>query len=219
MFNMTLLRKISFSVGENSLYLTAAAKLANRRPNTPSQGYYYNEALKAHDWFLASGLINSNNLINNGLDLNTCQNDGAAVFTYNQGIILGGLTELSWASGDASHIDLANTIAMSAINALTDENGILTEECEATNTCNRDLQQFKGVFGRNIQFMFNRAALTDDIKTTYKNFLTRNADSIWSNDQVDNQLGLDWSGPNSMSTIQTQSSALDAIVGAACVSI
>jgi predicted alpha-1,6-mannanase (GH76 family) len=203
---------------ENELYLTAAAKLANRRPNTPSPGYYYNEAVKAYNWFMASGLINSDNLINNGLDLTTCKNDGTAVFTYNQGIILGGLTELSWAADDTSYIDLANTIAMTAIKDLTDANGILTEKCEP-NSCNGDLQQFKGIFGRNIQFMYNRAALTDDIKNAYKNFLTTNANSIWSNDQVDNQLGLDWSGPNSMATIQTQSSALDAIVGAAAVSL
>jgi predicted alpha-1,6-mannanase (GH76 family) len=140
------------------------------------------------------------------------------VFTYNQGIILGGLVELSWASGDSAYIDLANTIALAAISHLTDPNGILTEECEP-NACNRDLQQFKGIFGRNIQFLYNRAALTDDVKATYKTFLTMNANSIWSNDQVDNQLGLDWSGPDSMSTIETQSSALDAIVGAACVSL
>ena len=51
---------------ENELYLTAAAKLANRKPSSPSGGYYFNEAIKAYDWFIGSGLINSQNLINNG---------------------------------------------------------------------------------------------------------------------------------------------------------
>ena len=33
---------------ENELYLTTAAKLANRLPSTPSAYYYLNEAVKAY---------------------------------------------------------------------------------------------------------------------------------------------------------------------------
>jgi len=202
---------------ENELYLTTAAKLANRRPSTPSEGYYYDEAIKAYTWFVNSGLINSQNVINNGLDLSTCKNDGNYVFSYNQGIILAGLAELTWASGDSKYNVLANTIAVAAIANLTDANGILHEPCESTG-CNGDEEQFKGVFGRNIQFLYQRAnVLPTETATLYKNFLTTNADSIWADDQVDNQLGLVWSGPSGTATVQTQSSALDAIVGAACV--
>ncbi|KAG9237322.1 glycoside hydrolase family 76 protein [Amylocarpus encephaloides] len=203
---------------ENELYLTAAAKLANRLPSTPSEGYYYTEALKAYRWFISSGLINSDNLINNGLDLTTCKNDGTVVFTYNQGILLSGLAELTWASGDQSYTDLANTLALAGMDSMTDSNGVLHEQCEP-DACGKDLQQFKGIFGRNIQFLYNRATgVPEATRTRYRDFLRANADSIWAYDQVDNQLGLVWSGPSSMATIETQSSALDAIVGAACVS-
>jgi len=203
---------------ENELYLTAAAKLANRRPNTPSGGYYFNEAIKAYEWFIASGLINSDNVINNGLVLSTCKNDGNIVFSYNQGILLSGLAELTWSTGDAKYNQLANTIALAAIANLTDANGILHEPCEKTG-CNSDTQQFKGIFGRAIQFLVNRAmVMPAATRATYVDFLRRNADSIWAYNQVDNQLGLVWSGPKGTATIQTQSSALDAIVGAACVS-
>ncbi|CZR69347.1 related to endo-1,6-alpha-D-mannanase [Phialocephala subalpina] len=203
---------------ENELYLTAAAKLANRRPSTPSQGYYFAEALKAYTWFINSGLINSDNTINNGLVLSTCKNDGNYVFSYNQGILLSGLAELTWSTGDSKYNELANTIATAAISALTDANGILHEPCEATG-CDADEEQFKGVFGRNIQFLVNRATvLPAATKTLFVNFLTTNANAIWADDQVDNQLGLVWSGPSGTATIQTQSSALDAIVGAAAVS-
>ncbi|CAG8955608.1 hypothetical protein HYFRA_00009562 [Hymenoscyphus fraxineus] len=202
----------------NELYITTAAKLANRRPATPSPGYYYQEAIKAYDWFIKSGLINKDNLINNGLNLQTCKNDGNPVFSYNQGIILSGLAELSWASGDSSYIDLANTLALAGIKELTDENGILHEKCEATGSCNADMEQFKGVFARNIQYLVNRAAIPAETRNTYKTFLQKNADSIWVHDGVSNQLGLVWSAPDSKATVQTQSSALDAIVGAACVS-
>ncbi|KAL2073910.1 hypothetical protein VTL71DRAFT_11236 [Oculimacula yallundae] len=202
---------------ENELYLSAAAKLANRRPHFPSEGYYYDEAIKAYEWFVGSGLINSENVINNGLDLATCKNDGNHVFTYNQGIILGGLAELTWATGDAKYNELANTIALAAMDKLTTENGILTDPCD--KGCNSDTEQFKGVFGRNIQFLVNRATvLPDATRKIFTDFLRKNADSIWAYDQVDNQMGLVWSGPKGTASIQTQSSALDAIVGAACVS-
>jgi predicted alpha-1,6-mannanase (GH76 family) len=203
----------------NELYITASAKLANRRPNTPSGGYYYNEAVKAWNWFKASGMINGQNLINDGLDIaNGCGNNGQAVFTYNQGIILGGLTELTWASGDSSYQEEATTLAAATLSTMTDANGILHETCEP-NACSPDLQQFKGIFGRNIQFMYNRATgLSDETKAQYQSFLQKNANAIWADDQINNQLGLVWSGPGSTATIQTQSSALDAIVGAAAVS-
>ena len=207
---------------ENELYLSAAAKLANRRPFSPSEGYYYNEAIKAYDWFTASGLINDDFLINNGLDLTTCKNDGFPILTYNQGIILGGLTELSWVNGERKYLDLANKIANATITTMTDANGILHEEvCESEKGdrgCSTDLQQFKGIFGRNVQFLHERAeGLSEEVKTQYKTFLQKNADSIWAFSQADNQLGLVWSGPQTSATVMTQISALDAIVGAACV--
>jgi predicted alpha-1,6-mannanase (GH76 family) len=149
--------------------------------------------------------------------LSTCKNDGNLVFTYNQGIILSGLAELAWATGNNSYNDLANTLALAGIDHLTDANGILHEPCEATG-CDGDEQQFKGIFGRNIQFLYNRATdLPAATAATYKNFLLVNANAIWADDQVNNQLGLVWSGPETTATIQTQSSALDVIVGAACV--
>lgn len=67
--------------------------------------------------------------------------------------------------------------------------------------------------------MVNRMTGLDDVtKQTYTTFLETNANAIWADDQINNQLGLVWSGPTGTVTIQTQSSALDVIVGAACVS-
>lgn len=161
-------------------------------------------------------MINSENLINDGLDMTTCLNNGIVPFSYNQGIILSGLAELTWATGLDSYNELANTLALSSIPAIT-VNGILHESCEPN--CSGDEQQFKGVLGRNIQFLVNRAdVLPDSTRATYVNILQTSADAIWADDQVNNQLGLIWSGPDGQTaTVQTQGSALDAIVGAACV--
>jgi len=198
----------------NELYITTAAKLANRSPHSPSDGYYWNEALKAHDWFMASGMINSDNVVNDGLNSN-CQNNGYETFTYNSGVILGGLTEMAWASGDNSYNEKANTLALAAIAHFTDSNGILHEPCEP-NSCDSDEQQFKGILARNINFMVNRATnLPESTRETYVNFLQKNADSIWAHDQSNDFLGLVFNGPPGTATIQTQGSALDVIVGAA----
>jgi predicted alpha-1,6-mannanase (GH76 family) len=203
----------------NELYITTAIKLANRAPNTPSPGYYMNEAQRSWDWFWASGMINSQNLVNDGLtSAPACQNNGIEEFTYNQGVILSALTEFAWATNNQTYNDLANTLALAGIAHFTDSNGILHEPCEP-NACDGDEEQFKGVFGRNVQFMVNRMnSLSDGDRQTYVGFLQTNANAIWSEDQVSNQLGLVWSGPGGTATVQTQSSALDVIVGAACVS-
>lgn len=167
-----------------------------------------------------SGLINDYNLINDGIDMTTCKSDPVPsnnVFTYNQGIILAGLVELTWATGVASYTTLANEIAMAAIKNMTDSNGILRESCEP-DACDGDEQQFKGVLARGIAFLFLRA---DGMATTemevYQQFLQTNANAIWADDSSDYNLGLVWSGPYQTADVQTQSSALDAIVGAACV--
>ncbi|KFZ24108.1 hypothetical protein V502_01416 [Pseudogymnoascus sp. VKM F-4520 (FW-2644)] len=200
---------------ENELYLSAAAKLANRKPSSPSGGYYFNEAIKAYEWFFKSGMINNEFLINDGLTAD-CKNNGAATWSYNQGVILGGLTELSWSSGDAKYTTLAVNIAKAAITKLTNADGILTDAC---GTCGGDGGQFKGVFVRNVQFMYNRAnGLMDATKAQFKAFLQLNADTVWEKDQEGNYLGPVWAGPYIRADVNSQSSALDLLVAAAGVS-
>ena len=210
----------------NELYITTAAKLANRRPSTPRGGYYWDEAVKAHKWFLQSGMINSDNLVNDGLKIvrngadTHCENNGIVAFTYNQGAMLAGLTEMAWSSGDNSYNDLANTLALAGIAHFTDDKGILHEPCEP-NACDNDEDQFKGVFARNIQFMVSRAnSMPFGNKERYVRFLQTNADAIWA-DAQDGKVGLVWSEPAQQqrpANIQTQSSALDMLVAAAAVS-
>lgn len=90
-------------------------------------------------------MINGNNLINDGLDINpdgSCTNNGAQIWSYNQGVVLGGLVELSRATGNSEYLSEATSIAEAAIEALS-EDGILHESCEP-NDCGGDGSQFKG---------------------------------------------------------------------------
>ncbi|KAI0971498.1 glycoside hydrolase family 76 protein [Xylaria arbuscula] len=191
----------------NELYLKVAASLANRVP--AQKDYYVGIAQKQWAWFKSSGLINKDNLINDGLD-DKCANNGQNTWTYNQGVILGGLVELSKATGDTSLLTEASTIATAAIAHLS-QNGVLYEGCEPN--CGSDGEQFKGVFMRNLREL-QQAAPQD----AFKNFLLANADAIWAKDRNSkNQLGVTWNGPFATADAGTQSSALDALVGAAAV--
>lgn len=193
---------------ENELFISVAAHLANRAAEG-KKPYYLSWAQESWSWFRASGMINAQYTINNGLDLATCKNDGGTVWSYNQGVILGALVELNTASPNPTYLTTAKSIATAAIAALSDANGILHDPCEPN--CGNDGPQFKGVFMRNLQVLQQAAPVP-----AYKTFIDRNADSIWAKARSGqgNLLGLVWSGPFDAATASTQSSALDALVAA-----
>ncbi|KAI1113141.1 glycoside hydrolase family 76 protein [Nemania sp. NC0429] len=191
----------------NELYLKVAASLANRVPGR--KDYYLDIAKKEWAWFKSSGIINKDHLINDGLD-EDCKNNGMKTWTYNQGVILGALVELSKASGDASLLTEASSIATAAIVHLT-KDGILYEGCEPD--CGADGAQFKGVFMRNLCALQQAAP-----QEPFKSFLLKNADAIWAKDRNSkNELGPTWNGPFSTASAGTHSSAMDALVAAVAV--
>lgn len=166
----------------NELYLSVAAHLANR----VKTGNYKALALQQWKWFLGSGMINSDNLINDGLG-SSCENNDGTVWSYNQGVVLGGLAELSKATGDSQYITKAQTIADAAIASLAPD-GILHEVCEPN--CGSDGPQFKGIFARNLMLLQQTSSVP-----RYATFLENNAESIWNTDRnANNALGLVWSG-------------------------
>ena len=120
----------------NELFLTVAAQLANRAIN---KSYYLQWALTQWKWFEGSGLINSQNNINDGIDLGTCQNNNEYIWSHNQGVIIGGLLELYQANANFTYITIAQKIASAAITELSDSKGILHEKCEPN--CGSDAPQ------------------------------------------------------------------------------
>ncbi|KAL6862713.1 hypothetical protein ACO1O0_002950 [Amphichorda felina] len=196
----------------NELYLSVAASLANRIPDEK----YLDIAKNQWTWFKNSGMINKNNLINDGLDKN-CKNNGMQTWSYNQGVILGGLKELFIATGDTRLLQEAHIIAKAAIKALSNENGVLveTDKCELrAGNCGRDGQQFKGIFVRNLRYLHDIAPDPE-----FKDTILRNANAIWANNRNDrNMLGIAWNGPYIKATGASHSSALDVIVAAVSVS-
>lgn len=191
----------------NELYLTLAARLHQRTSREKGvSGSYREWAQREWDWFKASGMINDRNLINDGLNREG-KNNGGQTWTYNQGVILGGLVEMYRITRKRSYLEQAESIADAAIQSLVNEQGILMEPCERNSDCGGDGPQFKGIFMRNLGVLYSVTK-----KRAYRDFIRRNADSIWAeNRNEQNQLGLRWAGPFDRADASRQSSALDAL--------
>lgn len=202
----------------NELYLSVAASLANRIP--AQKAHYTNIARDQWNWFRKSGLINDKHLINDGLVIRAdgrCLNNNGQTWSYNQGVILGGLVELAQATGDRSYLSQAIPIALAAIDRLDDnKTGIIREADNCEPNCGSDGSQFKGIFVRNLHYL-HKAAPRDE----FKNAIKKNAKSIWDKDRNNkNQLGIKWSGPADLGdgpTASTHSSALDVLVAALAI--
>jgi len=198
----------------NELFLSVAAHLANRTKGAERKRYL-SWGYREWRWFVSTGMINSNNLINDGLAEGSsggtrgdCVNNQRTVWSYNQGVVLGGLAELSIARHDPSLLVAAQGIAMAAITELVDSKGVLHDPCEPK--CGADGVQFKGIFIRNLVLLDQRQP-----QTVYRSFVNANADSIWNHARGPGlQLGQSWAGPFFPGNAATQSSALDALVGA-----
>ena len=197
----------------NELFLSVAAQLADRVDDPAQQAAYLAWAQKEWAWFAQSGMINGDHLVNDGLDASDpahCVNNGKPVYTYNQGVILGGLLALSRAGDrDSAPLAAAQAIGSAAIQHLTDSTGVLHERGEPNSGA--DGVQFKGIFVRNL------ATLNEAVRNSqYAAFLTTNARSIWQHARGPGpQFGQVWSGPFTGASAGTQSSALDALVAAA----
>lgn len=199
----------------NELFLSVAAHLVNRTAG-PTRSKYLEWSSREWRWFHASGMINEKNLINDGLGKTTghsagmgCTSNGRTAWTYNQGVILGGLVELSSVDHSPALRQAAQKIATAALTQLVDAKGILHDPCEPR--CGADGVQFKGIFVRNL-VLLNQSYP----QTAYRAFIDRNADALWKDARGPNfQLSERWSGPFDASNAASQTSALDALVGAA----
>ena len=192
----------------NELFLSVAARLAVLTKDTRQRTTYLAWANREWQWFVGSGMINPKQLVNDGLT-ESCKNNQRTIWTYNQGVILGGLVALHAVSGDAALLSEAHKIARAALSSLTDQQGVLHDPCEPK--CGGDGTQFKGAFVRNL-----RALNEADPKLAYDRFVRTNADSIWNQVRPpDYHLGEVWSATLGTPDASSQSSASDVLVTAA----
>jgi predicted alpha-1,6-mannanase (GH76 family) len=193
----------------NELFVKLAASIYNRT----HEKVYLDRALEIDRWFDASGMVNGRLLINDGLTQDgACKNNGGIPWSYNQGVILGGLVELSRATGDASY--LARARALADASTTTDpvtKNGITHDVCEeASDPCPGDGSAFKGIYLRNLGELDD--ALPDH---PYEAYIARQADSNYQKNRNSlDQYGIRWAGPLTPSNSSRQHSVLDIFIAA-----
>ena len=201
----------------NELFMAVTARLYLRTKDATWKTW----ALKEWDWFAGSGLIwgtaknfgtlpNQNfskeyeYLINDSLSTLGVNDGTQALWTYNHGVILRALCDLSIILGDPAPRFIAERIADAAI-AKFAPTGILTEPACDPN-CAVDNCQFKGVFIRNLAVLF-----VNDHNSTYSTFIKNNATSVLANGSGSSQFGSIWSRPPDALDFVRQTAGIDAL--------
>lgn len=187
----------------NELFLSVAVQLAAISSGDARAGYL-DWATKEERWFLQSGMINGQSLVNDGLDT-SCANNGKTTWTYNQGVILAGLVGYNKLTGDAVALKTANRIAEAVRTRLTDPTGVVHDPCEPN--CGHDGVQFKGILMRNMVPLL-RAAPSPALTT----LVIENANSVWNAARTPTgAFSVDWAGPPQDGGTGSLISALDAL--------
>lgn len=163
------------------------------------------------DWYVHSGMINTEIFqIEDGTN-NDCQPNRNAHYTYNQGVAIAVLAEMYKLTNEQSYLDLANQIATTTITkTLITENNILREMRPDIDKSN-DGVQFKGIFIRHLAFLYS---ITKD--PVYKDFIIRNANSILANDYdpQTKSFGCYWQGPIEKIGAAANACALECVIEA-----
>ncbi|MFD8612157.1 glycoside hydrolase family 76 protein [Streptomyces sp. NPDC059631] len=183
----------------NELFLQLNAALHNRIPGDTA---YLERAQREWSWFRQSGMINKDHLINDGLT-DACANNGQTTWTYNQGVVLGGLTELFRATGDSGLLSTARELADASTSRL-ETDGVLREPGESDG-CTGDGPSFKGAYVRGLGRL--DAQLSDH---PYAATLDRWADAAYARDRNSlDQYGPHWNGGAGTTDYGCQQSVLD----------
>lgn len=160
----------------NELFLSTAARLYRF---THEQAYR-DWTLKSWSWFRHSGMIAPDNLINDGLD-NQCRNNGGPTYSYNQGVILDGLLEISPLTEDGAPQQTASRIALAAIRAFTPSPGTFQEPGGPMNT---DARIFRGIFVRALGHVA-ASEVDHTTRTRIADWLSQQARSAWNSRKPD----------------------------------
>lgn len=189
----------------NELFLKLTAGLHNR---ISGDSQYLQWANDEWNWFRGTAMLDSTtHLVHNGV-ARDCSLE-TYILTYNQGVILGGLLELSNATGNSSYLNTAQDIANAATatnSTLVNSDGVLVEPA----TASVDDVTFKGVMMRNLYELWAKTGTQ-----SYASFIRAQANALWNNDRNgSNQFGYLWQGPFDSADAARQQSALDTMNGA-----
>ena len=192
----------------NELFLQVAVALHER---TPGDTAYAGWAQREWAWFQGSGMLTGSHLVIDGLA--ACRPDiSSPTWTYNQGVLIGGLVALARMTGSEAPLATAERIAGAVMDSQAlSPRGILRDPCEPSS-CDEDQPLFKGIFVKNLKLLADQAGRPGRAAgVSYAEYLRRNAAAVWSNDRRGDEFGLSWSGPFDSASTARQTSALDVL--------
>lgn len=197
----------------NELFLMLATALYE----TTHQPEYLQWAHREWNWFAQSGLINADSLINDGLD--HCRNNHGTPWTYNQGVVLGGLSGLFRITRQHAYLDQAVRIASATLDTLTiPVNGVAVLKEPGGGVPNSDQQQFKGIFVKHLAQLALALPHASAPRKRFADFLVANAEALWVHARNPaNQCNVYWHGGEQQPIYNatTQTAALDLLNAAA----
>ncbi|KAJ7116113.1 glycoside hydrolase family 76 protein [Mycena crocata] len=155
----------------------ASAAMAIRR-KTDS---YLTKAKATWDFLLKSGIRGTDNIWRDGIrhqSDGSCTIDGG-IFLYSQGLVVSALGLLYAATGDKTYLTEADK-TIEGVKAHLTVNGILIQNCDLTNDCDHNEQEYKGIFLKHLMYYLDHA--NDPEKTRkYAPFLALQSDAVHIN--------------------------------------
>ena len=138
--------------------------------------------------------------------LRSCRNNGQTTWTYNQGIVLSGLSGLYKYTEDGGLIEAAQNLIDSVLASqlVPTDSGVLVESCDPTSSCDQDQWMFKGIFFEHLGYFLADMTGLDGLKLSakkhllqkYSNFIKANAHAVWDvARRQDGKIGHWWGGP------------------------
>jgi hypothetical protein len=149
-------------------------------------------------------------------------------WTYNQGILLSGLSGLYKFTGDESLIKAGQKLVDSVMASylVPTEAGVLVESCDPYRTCNQDQWMFKGIFFQHLGYFLEDIAAFEELTLStkkslvqkYSSFIQANACAVWDvARQKDGKVGNWWDGPpgeeiRRQVSVETHASGIGAVL-------
>jgi len=232
----------------NALFIAVAAALGvryrRRNPSATDYQDYLSWALRGWKWFSSPhpdgvAMINEANLVNDSPNDQGVNNNTESVWSYNQGVILSGLCDLTELTGDESYTATAQKIADAFIKNPVhvasrsgrpaapppNQSGVIDGILHEYNDCSHDgapaghgaapgigTTVFKGIFVRNLARLHAKT-----LKASYGQFILANARSALSHIDENYQFGCNWAAPADEADFVRQTAGLDLVNAALLV--
>jgi predicted alpha-1,6-mannanase (GH76 family) len=232
----------------NALFISVAAALSARYRRRDPTGSDYEDylhwALRGWKWFSSPSpdgvaMINEANLVNDSPNNQGVNNNIESVWSYNQGVILSGLSELTGLTGDEAYVSAAQRIADAFIGSPVhiasrsgkppapppNQSGVIDGILHEYNDCGSDggsaasgaapgigTTVFKGIFVRNLARLYRASP-----KAAYRQFILANAQAALGHVNEDYQFGCNWAAPVDAADFVRQTAGLDLVNAALLV--